>query len=51
MKVAEPFYAIRINHKLKVMKKIIILISVVAINCISFGQKIEIGIKGGFIFN
>lgn len=51
MKVSEPFYAIRINHKTKVMKKIIIILSVVAINCISFGQKIDIGIKGGLNFS
>ena len=33
------------------MKKIIILLGLVAINCISFGQKIDIGIKGGLNFS
>ena len=52
MKVAEPLYVIRINYKSTMMKKIIIiLLSIVAINCISFGQKIDIGIKGGVNFS
>ena len=52
MKVAEPLYVIRINHKFTMMKKIlIILLSIVAINCISFGQKIDIGVKGGVNFS
>lgn len=32
------------------MKKIIILFGVLAFNCISFGQKVDIGIKGGLNF-
>ena len=51
MILAEPFYAITISRKLKIMKKIIILPVVVAINCISFGQKIDIGVKGGLNFS
>ena len=39
------------NYKLKVMKKIIIILSIVAINYNSFGQKIDIGIKGGLNFS
>lgn len=33
------------------MKKIILLVVIVAINCISFGQRIDIGIKGGVNFS
>ena len=42
---------IRINYKLKVMKKKILLLGIVAINCASFGQRIDIGIKGGVNFS
>lgn len=45
------FYAININHKPKVMKKLIFLLGFVAINYISFGQRIDIGIKGGVNFS
>jgi len=40
-----------VNYKLKVMKKTILLLSIVAINYISFGQRIDIGIKGGVNFS
>ena len=33
------------------MKKTILLFSIVVINCISFGQRIDIGIKGGVNFS
>jgi Outer membrane protein beta-barrel domain len=36
---------------MKVMKKIILLLGIVAINYISFGQRIDIGIKGGVNFS
>lgn len=42
---------IRINYKLKVMKKKILLLGIVAVNCTSFGQRIDIGIKGGVNFS
>jgi hypothetical protein len=42
---------IRVNYKLKVMKKTILLLSIVASNYTSFGQRIDIGIKGGLNFS
>jgi hypothetical protein len=42
---------IRINYKLKAMKKTILLLCIVAINCTLFGQRIDIGIKGGLNFS
>jgi Outer membrane protein beta-barrel domain len=43
---------IKDNYKLKTMKKTILLfLGIVAINCISFGQRIDIGIKGGVSFS
>ena len=41
----------RINYKLKTMKKTILLLCIVAINCTLFGQRIDIGIKGGVNFS
>ena len=49
--MVEPFCPMKIRYKSKVMKKINILLVVVAINCISFGQKVDIGIKGGLNFS
>lgn|SRR5215203_167474 len=43
--------SIRIDYKLKLMKKKILLLGIVAINCASFGQRIDIGIKGGVNFS
>jgi hypothetical protein len=40
-----------INYKFKMMKKIILLVSIVMSNYISFGQRIDIGIKGGVNFS
>jgi Outer membrane protein beta-barrel domain len=42
---------INISFKLKVMKKTILLLGIVAINYTSFGQRIDIGIKGGVNFS
>ena len=39
------------NYKMKLMKKNILLLSIVVINCTSFGQRIDIGIKGGVNFS
>ena len=41
----------QVKYKLKVMKKILLLLSIVSINCTSFGQRIDIGIKGGMNFS
>ena len=42
---------LRMNYKIKMMKKTILLLSIVAISCISFAQRIDIGIKGGLNFS
>ena len=49
--IDRTFPDINTNHKLKVMKKIILLLGIVAINYISSGQRIDIGIKGGVNFS
>ncbi len=41
----------RISYKLKVMKKAILLCCIVALNYTSFGQRIDIGIKGGLNYS
>jgi hypothetical protein len=51
MRSIRTFPDINTNHKLKVMKKIILLLGIVTINYISSGQRIDIGIKGGVNFS
>ncbi len=41
----------KISYKLKVMKKAILLCCIVALNYTSFGQRIDIGIKGGLNYS
>jgi hypothetical protein len=41
----------KISYKLKLMKKAILLCCIVALNYTSFGQRIDIGIKGGLNYS
>ena len=51
MRLVKKSPCIRITYKRKTMKKTILLLSIVTINCTSFGQRIDIGIKGGLNFS